>query len=283
MDQTKGCCLGYAADLVLFLTNEIHAQKTVSTHTGYVNKIEQIEGQIWSTYVENSPNSDQQTRGQTHLTFKKAVLANGSAPVRPLNPTLPELDLDLALTPSLLKEYITQNQVTSMAVVGSSHSAILALKNMTDCPQIEKVIHFYRSQLRFAVYQEGWILYDNTGLKGIAADWAREQYPSISKILKVKLSGDPIEEVDTYAKYHDIRMKTVYAVGFSRNNVPSVFVRGEQVELKFNSLNGQFNMPGIYGCGIAYPEQVTDPAGNVEFAVGFFKFMKFVKRVCSEW
>lgn len=29
----------------------------------------------------------------------------------------------------------------------------------------------------------------------------------------------------------------------------------------------------MYGCGIAFPEQVTDRVGNVELAVGLFKFL----------
>lgn len=42
-------------------------------------------------------------------------------------------------------------------------------------------------------------------------------------------------------------------------------------------------VPGMYGAGIAWPERVKDPHGNVEFAVGFKKFMKFVKRVSPAW
>jgi hypothetical protein len=40
---------------------------------------------------------------------------------------------------------------------------------------------------------------------------------------------------------------------------------------------------GLYGAGIAFPERVVDPYGNVEYAVGLYKFMKFVKRVCPMW
>jgi len=40
---------------------------------------------------------------------------------------------------------------------------------------------------------------------------------------------------------------------------------------------------GLYGAGIAWPNKVTDPEGNVEFAVGLAKFMAFLKKVVPEW
>jgi hypothetical protein len=40
---------------------------------------------------------------------------------------------------------------------------------------------------------------------------------------------------------------------------------------------------GLYGTGIAFPEEVQDPEGHVEAAVGFAKFLKFAERVKGEW
>jgi hypothetical protein len=37
------------------------------------------------------------------------------------------------------------------------------------------------------------------------------------------------------------------------------------------------DIPGLFGAGIAFPERVVDPHGNEEYAVGFWKFMKFLK------
>ena len=34
---------------------------------------------------------------------------------------------------------------------------------------------------------------------------------------------------------------------------------------------------GVRGFGIAFPEMVTDPAGHDEFAVGMWKFMRYVR------
>jgi len=37
---------------------------------------------------------------------------------------------------------------------------------------------------------------------------------------------------------------------------------------------------GVY---IAWPNRVTDPEGNVEYAVGLAKFMSFLKEVVPNW
>ncbi|MBH1945667.1 hypothetical protein I5L01_15745 [Erythrobacter sp. YJ-T3-07] len=51
----------------------------------------------------------------------------------------------------------------------------------------------------------------------------------------------------------------------------------------FKDANTGKELPGLFGAGIAFPERVIDKEGNVEHAVGFFKFMKFLKRVVPEW
>lgn len=51
---------------------------------------------------------------------------------------------------------------------------------------------------------------------------------------------------------------------------------------KYDPTKGQL-AKGLFGMGIAFPERVTDPVGNVEYAVGLFKFMKGAKRMVPEW
>ena len=53
---------------------------------------------------------------------------------------------------------------------------------------------------------------------------------------------------------------------------------------RLRRVNGdQEYLDGLFGAGIAYPERVTDRVGNVESAVGWFKFMTFLKRVARDW
>jgi hypothetical protein len=40
---------------------------------------------------------------------------------------------------------------------------------------------------------------------------------------------------------------------------------------------------GLYGTGIAFPEETEDPEGHVEAAVGLAKFFKFAGRVKGDW
>ena len=91
----------------------------------------------------------------------------------------------------------------------------------------------------------------------------------------------------------------VQAVGYKRDPLPELTVAGTQEPIGvehdgltgrfFSSLassagkGGQTYVPGLFGAGIAFPERVTDPAGNVEHAVGFWKFMKFLNRVVPQW
>lgn len=70
----------------------------------------------------------------------------------------------------------------------------------------------------------------------------------------------------------------VHAIGFEPYTVP---VNG-RAQAEYDPRKGQL-APGLFGAGIAFPEQVTDPVGNVEFAVGLFKFMKGARRMVPEW
>ncbi len=80
------------------------------------------------------------------------------------------MPLAIALNPDLLALQVKKGE--QVAVFGGSHSAVLVIKNLLECGA--SVMNFYLDGLRYAVYHEGWIEYDNTGLKGKAATWARE-------------------------------------------------------------------------------------------------------------
>lgn len=147
----------------------------------------------------------------------------------------------------------------------------------------------------------GWILYDNTGLKGQAAQFAREQLEDSR--LSSSVAGRFIEKIDTSDRAREEEVyreqlpectHVVYAIGYERNALPELSRNGQslvsrQQDLKWDSgfggfLDAQGNIiPGLHGAGIAFPETVVDPRGNVEQAVGFFKFMKFLKRVTPTW
>lgn len=280
MDRESGCTLGYAADLVVFLTQEIirTLDKEVKILKGTAKTLSRVSSRKCWTITTTSPDQRDSDHEAEYVVF-----ATGCAPVEPPASHTATISLDTALTPSLLKQKLDEQSSNKIAIVGGSHSAILALKNVCDHSPGNQVLHFYRSNLKFAEYKDNWILYDNTGLKGLAADWAKETYPALPNIKRFKLTGKPAEEEQLYAQEVPSCNFIVYAIGYEPNPLPRVSVDGKALAIKFDSLTGKFDVDGLFGCGIAFPERVTDPVGNVEYAVGFIKFMHFVKKVSPSW
>ncbi|KAL4774072.1 hypothetical protein BDW60DRAFT_215494 [Aspergillus nidulans var. acristatus] len=214
------------------------------------------------------------------------------------------LDLDVVLKPSELASALPQNQPTTIAVVGASHSAVLALLNLYDLARTShphlRVKWFTRHPLRYAEYMDGWILRDNTGLKGRAADFARQQLedsvlPTSEAgrfITKIDCAGGQSKETAQYQRHLPSCTHITQAIGYTRDPLPELSINRSPLspdDLQWDSSFGGFTdrhgrvIPGLHGAGIAFPERVVDPYGNVEHAVGFFKFMKFLKRVTPQW
>ncbi|KAI0407929.1 hypothetical protein F4802DRAFT_494071 [Xylaria palmicola] len=309
LPQDQGCRLSYAADMCLMLTDGLAALPQVQPHRGNVTSaILDERTNIWTVGFDDGG----------HVTTSKVALCTGSGPVSKTLPaiermhqqSLKPVDLDAALAPSILTRTFDPAADTTVAVVGASHSAILVLMNLVNLassthPHL-RIKWFTRNDLRYAEYMDGWILRDNTGLKGQAAEWARqnldtEAFPNspVSKIItKVWTAG---KEEEAYRTELPACTHIVQAVGYARNPLPRFEVVGKggtakPLQVEYDSLNGRFYkrdcskaehereyIPGLFGAGIAFPERVTDPHGNIEHAVGFWKFMKFVKRVIPDW
>jgi hypothetical protein len=137
-----------------------------------------------------------------------------------------------------------------------------------------RVINFYRSPLLFAVDYGDWILYDNIGLKGKTAEWARQDMKRVPPERLLRVASDDT----TVRHYLPQCTKVVYSVGFD--------ARCPRVEGADPTMYDQKTgviAPGLFGCGIAFPERVVDRVGNVEFNVGLLKFAKFLHRVVPLW
>ncbi|KAJ2987435.1 hypothetical protein NUW58_g4508 [Xylaria curta] len=310
LPQDQGCRLSYAADMCLMLTDGLAVHPHVQSHKGKVTSATLDERtKIWTVGFDNGE----------HVTTSKIALCTGSGPVSKTLPAIERIhqqslrpvDLDVALAPSILTKTFDPAAKTTVAVVGASHSAILVLMNLVNLansthPHL-RIKWFTRNELRYAEYMDGWILRDNTGLKGQAADWARqnldnESFPNspVNKVItKVWTAG---KEEEAYKAELPECTHVVQAVGYARNPLPHIEAIGKDggaakpLEVEYDNLNGRFYkkngsktdngreyVPGLFGAGIAFPERVTDPHGNVEHAVGFWKFMKFVKKVVPGW
>ncbi|KAK2760099.1 hypothetical protein CKAH01_16595 [Colletotrichum kahawae] len=310
LQQDQGCELGYAADLCLMLSSGVPR---------HFQNVQQRRGKVTSAILDKQTNQwTVALDGEGYAKTSKLVLCTGSSPIsRPqlVTEKLPEnletVHLDTALNPPLLAQTLPSD--ATVAVVGASHSAILVLMNLynlatTSHPNLRIKWFTRHKDLRYAEYKDGWILYDNTGLKGQAAKWARDNLEEKSfgnspvRKFIAKLWTPPKEEQAAYASELPSCTHFIQAIGYQRNPLPDMSVvekagaETQPLTVHHDASNGKFSaqpgeasaqgrtyIPGLFGAGIAFPERVVDPVGNVEHAVGFWKFMKFLKKSVPEW
>lgn len=254
-----------------------------------------------STWTVSISPADSSTQA-SQVDASRLVLCTGSSPISGPLPAehLTSIHLDTALSPTRLTQLLPHDEPAHVAVIGASHSAILVLRNLYNLaasthPQL-RIKWFTRHPLRYAEERDGWILRDNTGLKGEVAVWARENLePAVlaaSPIARhlTKVQTTHADESETYRRELADCTHVCQAIGYKAEPLPVLRVDGRTVTPQFNHATGSFDdketgerIPGLYGAGIAFPERVVDPEGNVEYAVGLFKFMKFLGKVVPTW
>ncbi|KAI1112726.1 hypothetical protein F5Y14DRAFT_247579 [Nemania sp. NC0429] len=311
LPQDQGCRLSYAADMCLMLTEGLTRHPQVQPRQSKVTSaLLDEQTKVWTVSFDDG----------SQTTTSRIVLCTGSSPIARTLPAiergihgqgLKPVDLDVALAPTKLAKLFDHTPDSTIAVVGASHSAILVLMNLvnlinTTHPHL-RIKWFTRHELRYAEYMDGWILRDNTGLKGQAAEWARQNldekaFPNspVSKVITKVWTAENEEEA--YRAELPGCGHVIQAVGYARTPLPRLEITREEgsvakpLQVEFDNSNGRFYekndskaegdlkyVPGLFGAGIAFPERVTDPHGNVEYAVGFWKFMKYVKKVVPAW
>ncbi len=258
VDPQETCALALIADplvwIIEHLRERVQAFQTTATALFLERRQWRIETQ------------------QQELTSKNVILAVGADPKKLSYPHLDEIPLEVALDPDKLAQQSLEN--ATVAVFGSSHSTMIALPDLLRNP-VEKVINFYRSPLRYAVYLDDWILFDDTGLKGQAAAWARENIDGVHpERLERCWIGSPDFAEKVAACDH-----VIYTVGFERRILP---VTKQWGQLDYNPVNGIL-APGLFGLGVAFPEFATDRYGYGQYRVGLKKFMDHLNAVLPLW
>lgn len=279
LDPEKGCPLGYAARMVQALSAGLRADPAnagrLAAVQGTVQRLERV-GALWRLQADRCV-----------VECDRVVLATGSHP-RELPGAIEPVPLDEVLQPALCRQRI--GPADTVAVMGSSHSAMLAVKTLLELPERPRVVNLYRSPLKFAEYlEDGRIRHDNTGLKGDVACWVRAHVRDATDGPAVMLEG-ALERVllqrgaGSAAQLQQCT-KLVAAVGYERNALPVVIYSGQAVCPAGYTDSGQLTAPdgqplaGLYGVGIAFPERVQDVDGSPELAVGLWKFMRHIDRI----
>ena len=258
LDPERTCILNYVVEPLQWIST--HLAKLVTIGQGLVHRLFLTE-RAWS--LDTSAG-----------TFKaqNVILATGASPSSLHYPGVEVIPFEHAIDKKKLAKAIKTHE--TYAVFGSSHSAIIILRYLVDLG-VKKIINFYRSPCRYAIEMGDWILFDNTGLKGETAAWARANIDgTLPKSLVRYNTTEP-----NIARYLSECDKVIYAVGFEKKNN---IIIGDYENMEHNSHTGII-APGLFGLGIAYPELKADPFGYMETQVGLWKFMVYLNKVLPIW
>jgi cation diffusion facilitator CzcD-associated flavoprotein CzcO len=255
-EPDANCYLHLMADPLQWVTDQLRAKvfcvKDIADELSFQNH-------VWHIHLQKSV-----------IQAENVVLAVGSEPKHLDDTSVTTMALRDAMDHEYVKNHLNKNE--TIAVFGSSHSAILAIRNLVDA-KVKRVINFYRSPLLYAIYYDDWILHDDTGLKGSTAQWAREHIEGRMPANLERVFSDE-ENIRHYLPQCD---KAVYAVGFLRRVIKTNVAHADHTKD-----NGKI-APGLYGVGIAYPEAKANRLGTVEHRVGLWKFMEYLERVVPAW
>ena len=285
MTDKDTCELQAAAQPLRDITDRL-AALGVHTLRGRVTGLRQGGGGHWGVTVDSlSLHASSSPPSSTTFLATSCILCTGSEPNdlplhRPYS-GVSVVPLSVALNPQLLVAAIKPSDVVT--VVGSSHTAVILLRTLLEQTQCKAVINLYKAPLRYAVYLDGWILFDDTGLKGSTAAWSRAVLHSE---LPPRLTRIYSDEAGVKAALSQ-STKVIYATGFHQRPLPEGIEgltpgHGGMQPVAFNPHCGII-APGLFGAGIGYPEERTDRYGNVESRVGLWKFMEYIDSAMPLW
>ena len=226
-----------------------YLKSLTNSKVGFVTKLEYQDN--WHIFIN----------GKKDLISKNVILAIGSYPVELNNNNKAKIiPLEVALNKDSVAGYLKPED--TVVVYGNSHSAILVLKNLSEL-NINKIINIYKHELVYCDFSFDPPIYQGSGLKGLAARWAKEFLETnlISNLTKIKLEDldqDVLESAD----------KIIYAIGFKPNLIENIEIK----EYKAGEI-----ATGLFGLGIAFPETIIDQSGSTEQLIGLDSFMNYAR------
>lgn len=257
-DPEEACTLNYVVEPLQWITerlrSKVHSVKTKATGL-------RLEDGEWHIDTENGA-----------AVSKNVVLAYGSVPKKQ-DLGVTEISLEDALDKKRLEKVLDGHLDQTITVVGGRHSGVLAVKNLVEAG-VKNVILLKRGPILYAEELPGGKMkYDNTGLKGDVAEWAKKNIDGVRPENLTVEEATP-ENMSHYLKLSD---KAVCATGFEPRQLPVEGIDG----LRFDQRTGSLG-PGLFGAGIAFPEMVNEE-GKMVGNVGVSKFIRYLDRVVPQW
>ncbi len=187
------------------------------------------------------------------------VLATGAHPRVMQYEGITQIPLDLALNKEALAKQVEPSD--RVLVIGSGHSALLIVKHLTEL-SVAHITNLYKKPIVYQVPMRRGIAWQEAGLKGRVATWAKTVLEVNPPANLVRLYNTP----DVLQLCLAECTKVICAVGFERNELPTIN-GDDSLYLNYDRSSGII-APRCFGVGIAFPQQKTDPLGNVEYLVG---------------
>lgn len=257
-DKNKTCQLHLMGEPLQWVTEQLKSKVTIVQDMA---KTLLLQNRVWNITLKNSV-----------LCAKQVILAVGAEPKNMAFAEPQMISLHDAMDHEKVKNHLQDED--TVAVFGSSHSAVLVLQNLIE-NKVKRIINFYRSPMCYALYLDNWIMFDDTGLKGPTAQWARENIDGeLPKNLQRIYSNT--ENIQHYLPQCS---KVIYAVGFERRSLPIIENSGA---MSYSEQCGII-APGLFGFGIAFPELAENAVGLREYRVGLWKFMDYLQRMLPIW
>ena len=164
-------------------SDAIRRHRRVYALSGAVTALRGKPGSSWEATISGAA-----TRV---IQAQRVLLATGAAPRLPppallsaiatrcgeFRRTFKLLGFDDVVTPHRLLELVVRQpslRNARFAIIGASHSGMLAARNVVEYANATAVHIYSRGGVRLADERDGWIKYDGTGLKGDVRAWAVE-------------------------------------------------------------------------------------------------------------
>jgi hypothetical protein len=230
--------------------------------------------------------------GASHfITTKRVILATGATPkifqLPPAHHKIKMIHPNVAFIQTSLEDYLCQHPgATTVAVIGSSHSAALATMHLLKAGMCVK--QFMNKEYKYATPTTApdgrkYTMYDNTGLKGDVARFTKQLLADMKAgtgeyqdRLQLYIGKDRQEINILLEKNLSDCSHAVAAIGYETAN--TLRVDGLPLsQLSHNNKTTAFeDVKGLFGIGVAFPLEVKAISGELEPAVGVGKFWSTV-------